>query len=126
MPPPSGYNVEVTSLATDGRTSRDYSRVNGLPGSYGPKQSFNAADRKSASGTQRPRSPNENLKSPPNPFPDNFRLADHTDIAQYKRVCRYLSDGRLGARAIASARRVRMGAASLTPRMHNAKWLVKI
>ena len=27
MPPPSGYNVEVTSLATDGRTSRDYSRV---------------------------------------------------------------------------------------------------
>jgi len=29
MPPPSGYNVEVTSLATDGRTSRDYSRVTG-------------------------------------------------------------------------------------------------
>src|SRR5882757_7424193 len=27
MPPPSGYNVEVTSLATNGRTSRDYSRV---------------------------------------------------------------------------------------------------
>ena len=26
-PPPSGYNVEVTSLATDGRASRDYSRV---------------------------------------------------------------------------------------------------
>jgi len=24
---PSGYNVEVTSLATDGRTSRDHSRV---------------------------------------------------------------------------------------------------
>ncbi len=29
MPPPSGYNVEVTSLATDGRTSRDYSRITG-------------------------------------------------------------------------------------------------
>jgi hypothetical protein len=28
---PPGYNVEVTSLATDGRTSLDYSRATGKP-----------------------------------------------------------------------------------------------
>jgi hypothetical protein len=48
------------------------------------------------------------------------------DIDNQARRRRWRVAPQLGARDSASARRVRMGAASLTPGVHNAKWLAKI